>query len=201
MAVTDNILSVNTLIGMPLLSRATGNKLGQVDDIILDPLEGVLLGLGVLTPDSDVLLLDYREVYSFGRDAVMANRDDSLVPPDDSRLAGAPRAKKDISGARVVTEGGALLGEVANVFVHVAPPPLVVYEVRESVIDKLLGRGLFIPASLGRALSEDAERIIVPEDTARTAAPSLEALAERHIAPLAGEETVVRRKDETAPPD
>jgi hypothetical protein len=66
---------------------------------------------------------------------------------------------------------------VATIYVHLAPPPLAAYEVRESLLDRLLGRGLFIPAALGRALSDAAERIIVPEESSRTAAASLEELA------------------------
>ena len=100
-----------------------------------------------------------------------------FIPSAETPLAEAPCAKRDVAGSRVVTEGGTLLGQVANVYVHLAPPPLVAYEVRESLLDKLLGRGLFIPAALGRALSRDSQRIIVPEDASRTAAASLEELA------------------------
>jgi hypothetical protein len=81
---------------------------------------------------------------------------------------------------------------VANVYVHLVWPPLVAYEVRESLLDKLLGRGLFIPAVLGRALSHDSQRIIVPEDAPHTAAASLEELAGGPLAALIEEETVVR---------
>lgn len=88
---------------------------------------------------------------------------------------------------------------MANVYVHLAPPPLAVYEVRESLLDKLLGRGLFIPASLGRALSDDAERIIVPEDTSRTTTASLEELAAGRLAALIEEETVVRGRRAEGP--
>ena len=85
--------------------------------------------------------------------------------------------------------------------VHLAPPPLVAYEVRESLLDKLLGRGLFIPAALGRALSRDSQRIIVPEDASRTAAASLEELAGGPLAALIEDETVVRGRGGAALPE
>ena len=185
MTVTDNIYSVQTVTGMTILSRATGNKLGQVHDLLVDPITGLLLGLVVQMPDESMRVLDYHGIFSFGPDAIMANNDDSIVPLDQARLAGQPRATKDLTGAKIITEGGKLLGQVANVFVHLAPPPLAIYEIRESLVDKLLGRGLFIPASLGDAFSLDAERIIVPNEAAQTAADSLEELANRQIAPLA----------------
>lgn len=188
----ERVPSIDKLIGMTVLSRVTGNKLGQVHDCILDPSSGELRGLGVRTPDGGIRVMEHSEIFSFGKDAVMARGDEAVVELDGSPLGNLPRARQDIMGSRVVTEGGELLGDVANIFVHVAEPPLVIYEVRESVLDKLLGRSLFIPASLARALSSDAERIIVPDDARRRSAESLESLVARWLVPLAGEETVVR---------
>jgi hypothetical protein len=44
---------------------------------------------------------------------------------------------RDVARVKVVTEGGTLLGQVANVYVHLSPPPLVADEVRESLLDSL----------------------------------------------------------------
>jgi len=201
MALVDNLQTADALIGMPVLSRVTGNKLGEVHDLILDPVRGELLGLWVRSPGGALDVMDYREVYSFGRDAVMAVKDDSVIPSAETALAEAPCVKRDVAGARVVTEGGTLLGQVANVYIHLTWPPLVAYEVRESLLDKLLGRGLFIPASVGRALSHDAQRIIVPEDAPRAAAASLEELAGGPLAALIEDETVVRGRGGAALPE
>jgi hypothetical protein len=108
---------------------------------------------------------------------------------------------RDVARVKVVTEGGTLLGQVANVYVHLVWPPLVAYEVRESLLDKLLGRGLFIPASVGRALSHDSQRIIVPDDATRAAAASLEELAGGPRAALIEDETVVRGRRAAALPE
>lgn len=195
MTASGSIHPMSSLIGVAVLSRATGNKLGLVDDLIVDPIRGSLLGLTVQTPKGDSGVLNYLDISSFGQDAVMATNDDSVMPLEGSQLAQQPRAHHNLKGAKVVTEGGNLLGQVVNVFVHLAQPALAIYEVRESLLDKLLGHGLFIPASLGLALSNDAERIIVPDDTATNAADSLEKLATRlfptHIPPG----VTVRSKD------
>lgn len=182
MAATDNIHPMGALIGVVVLSRSTGNKLGQIYDLIIDPIKGTLLGLIVQTPDGSKQVLDYLDISSFGQDAVMSNQDDSVRPLEGNQLAQQPLAKQNLTGASVVTEGGKLLGLVANIFVHLAPPPLVVYEVRESLLDKLLGRELFIPASFGLALSDNAERIIVPDNTVTNAANSLDVLANHWFA-------------------
>ena len=192
MAETDNIHSVDALTGKSVISRATGNKLGSVHDLIVDPVKGVLLGLSAETPEGGGHVIDSREVYSFGPDAVMVNGDDSLSPVGGSPLADAPLAKKELVGASVVTEGGKLLGQVADVFVRDSSPPQVIYELRESVLDKLLGRATFIAASAGRAVSADFKRIIVPDDTPEQAAESLEAFATRYGERQIGEGVVSR---------
>ena len=192
MAATNDFRALGDLVGKSVISRATGNKLGRVHDLIVDPIGGVLLGLSTETPEGGGHVIEIREVYSIGPDAVMVESDDSLSPAGGSPLAEAPLAKKELLGASVVTEGGRLLGQAADVFVRDSSPPQVIYEVRESVLDKLLGRTTFIPASAGRAVSADFKRIIVPEDTPEQAAESLDALAARHGGRQIGEGFVSR---------
>lgn len=139
-------------------------------------------------------LLDYNAVYRFGQDAVMANDDASVKPVEEGFLATQPRAKKHLMGVNIITEGGKLMGQVANVFVHLNVPPVVIYEVRDTILDKLLGRSLFIPASLGSALSDNAERIVVPDDVTAHSADSLEALASRLILPPMNDGISVRSR-------
>lgn len=199
MATTANLRSIDILVGMIILSRTTGNKLGSVYDLIVDPVKGVLLGLAARGTDEQLRVVDGREIYSFGPDAVMVNTDDSILSLEDTHLTGVPLAKKNVHGARIVTESGALLGQVANIYLYTSPPHLLFYEVRESLLDKLLGRALFIPASSGQAISDNAERIVVPEDTARNGADSLESLARGHLASMLEDETVIAAGRPPAP--
>ena len=60
-----------------------------------------------------------------------------------------------------------MLGEIANVYIDLAEASLLIYEVRSSIIDKLLGHALYFPASFGCAFSEDATRLIVSADVAK----------------------------------
>jgi hypothetical protein len=127
----------------------------------------------------------------------MANDDASVKPVEEGFLATQSRAKKQLIGVDIITEGGKLMGQVANVFVHLNPPPLVIYEVRETILDKLLGRAVYIPASAGRALSDNAERIVVPDDVTTYSADSLEALANRLFSPSINDGTTVHSRDST----
>ena len=186
----ERLRPVDELLGKSIISRSTGNKLGHVQDLIIDPVEGVVLGLAARTPDERTYVIDRGEVYSYGPDAVMVNSDESVSMLESSPLVGPPLAKKDLTGTKIITESGKLLGEVANLFVLPSATPLVVYEIRESLLDKLLGRARYMPASLGRAMSEKAERIVVPDDAEGLAADSLEACAAR-LPPSGDEETMV----------
>ncbi len=205
-----NIVSINTLIGKTILSRSTGNKLGQVQDLFVDPIKGLLLGLTIQMSNSGVGGIAYNEIYSFGQDAVMVNTDESVQPLADGWSQNYSHAK-NLIGTKIITDGGKFLGQIANVYIQLASLPLVIYEVRESLLDKLLGRGFFIPASVGSALSDDAERIVVPSDTTLNAASSLEALTTQTQAAIPDdfvsvqsweqEETMVRARNVTDQPD
>ena len=109
MAFNGNIHSIDILIGRTILSRSTANKLGQVHDLIIDPAKGELAGLVLQMPDGSFRYVDYREVYSFGPDAVMINSDESATPAQDSPLKSLPLAKNNLIGVNVVTESGKLL--------------------------------------------------------------------------------------------
>ena len=212
-----DVLPIGTVIGMTILSRSTGNRLGTVGDLCIDPVNGLLLGLTIALAENGAALLAYDDIYSFGRDAIMAETDESVRPLGDESSVDLPQAREHLIGTKIITENGKLLGQIRNVFVTLQPPPFVIYEIRESIFDKLLGREIFILASTGHALSSDGERLVVPEGTAETASASIsdlinQALVVRTFAPAgepgnfrnddtwvpatAEDETVVRRHDE-----
>ncbi len=201
----NDVATVDTLIGKTVLSRTTGNRLGAVQDLYVDPVEGLLKGITIQTPDGKYAGIDYKNIFSFGQDAVMANDDTAVVPIKEDWLESHSHAKKHLLGAKIVTEGGNMLGQIGDVYVRLTAPPIVIYDVRESILAKLLGRNFFVLASAGRALSNNAERIVVPDDTTKNAASTLTELINRVNAPIKrkslivqtpdddGEETVVRQ--------
>jgi sporulation protein YlmC with PRC-barrel domain len=185
MTATGQIRTIDFLIGRVVLARETANRLGQIYDLIVDPLKGTLGGLAVRMPDQSLSLIDAQEIYSFGVDAVMINSDLSAMSVQDSPLKYSPLARTVMMGAKVLTEGGKLLGQIANIYIHLAPEeesPLF-YEVRSSLLDKLLGHTLYFPASWGRALSQDGKRLVVADDTPEKADHTLHALETRLYGP------------------
>ena len=180
MSDSTDVSPISFLTGMTLLSLASGNKLGTIVDLFIDPINGVLLGVTLSLKDGRLAGLSLGEIHSFGRDAVMVQTEQSVAPLDSGVLTGGQLASKLI-GTTIITESGDVLGHITNIFVTLKPPPRILYEVRHSILDKLLGREFFIPASLGHALSDDATRLVVPDVTTEIAASDLADLVDRHI--------------------
>jgi uncharacterized protein YrrD len=179
----SKIEAIDVLIGRAVLSVETANKLGQVHDLIVHPTKGEMVGLSVQHSDQSHFLVNNEEIHSIGPDAVMVQSDQSLVSPDQSPLKAFPFAKNNLIGVKVITEDGKLLGEIANVYFHLEETTsLFIYEVRSSILDKLLGHALYFPASFGCAFADDSTRLIVSNHTEK-ADRKLDAIASRLFTP------------------
>ncbi|PYS98324.1 MAG: hypothetical protein DMF63_16875 [Acidobacteria bacterium] len=189
-----HVYPISVLKGMSVVSLDSGNKLGQIADLFIDPINGVLLGITFSTPEGGIGRLSHADIYSFGRDAIMVRAGDSIEPWDDSNLQSGQQAGKLI-GTKIITESGDVLGQITNVFVTMRPPPQILYEIRNSIIDKLLGREFFLPASVGYALSDDATRLIVPDATTDIAVSDIAELVDREIE-VRSYDPVAERSDE-----
>jgi uncharacterized protein YrrD len=174
----NNLNDIGNLIGRTVLSLETANKLGHVHDLVLEPLNGALAGLSIQKLDESYALVDYQEIHSIGPDAVMINRDQSLLPHDESPIKTLPLAKNELIGVKVITENGQIMGKIANLFIHIADKAVFIYEVRSSIFDRLLGHAFYFPASLGCAFSDDRTSLVVSDDTERID-HKLEAVAKR----------------------
>ena len=157
----DNIENVQKLIGREVISLETANKLGRVADLLVDTLAGLLAGFSVRRADNMIALASILDVHGIGPDAVVVEHDQSLVLVDASPLNALPRAKDDLIGVKVMTDGGQHIGSISNVFLCVDKQPTFIYEVRSSFVDALLGRASYFAASLGCALSEDGASLVV----------------------------------------
>ena len=186
----NDVIDIDKVIGMSVLSRTTGNKLGEVYDLYIDPAQGVLMGVTIKAPNGKLGGIDFRNIYSFGKDAVMANDESHITVLNDEWIAQHPHAKKHLIGTNVLTEGGNHLGEIGNIYVRLTSPPDVIYEMRGSMWDKLMGRSMFIYAAHAGALSSNAERMIVPNTVVNNAASNLNELLS---APAAGNRPAQRK--------
>jgi uncharacterized protein YrrD len=159
------------LRGMSLLAVDTGEKLGEIRDAIIQPIEGRVMGIVVRTPDDDELRLRISDVI-IGQDAVMTSWESFEHAGDRAiEMAGGVRALDEVIGSNVVTEDGDLLGRISEIYVRVDKPQAV-YRVTESRIQKLFGGGFFLPGNVARSYAPDGSRMIVPADTGERYASS-----------------------------
>lgn len=196
-----DVSPMSLITGMTVVSLATGNELGKILDLFIDPINGVLLGVTLALSDGSRAGLSQPEIYSFGKDAVMVQSEQSVTPLDNGELPGGQQASKLI-GTKIITESGDLLGHITNIFVTLKPPPHILYEARQSILDKLLGREFFLPASVGHALSDDAARLVVPDVTIEMAVSDLSNLVDQGFQVRSFDPTVARpgssaREDDT----
>jgi uncharacterized protein YrrD len=143
------------------VSLETANRLGHVGDLLLDPLSGQLAGFSVQRLDESFALVSMLDVHDIGPDAIIVERDGSLVPSDESPVKTLPKARENLTGVKVITEHGQLLGNISNLFLCLDKTPAFIYEVRSSLFDKLLGRAFYFAASLGCAFSDDRTALVV----------------------------------------
>ena len=178
----ESVQNIDKLIGRPVLSLESANKLGQIADLLADPISGELAGFSVQKLDETFALVSILDVHDIGPDAIIVERDGSLVPSDESPVKMLPKAKDNLIGVKVITEHGQLLGNISNLYLCFDKRPVFIYEVRSSLFDKLLGRAFYFGASRGCAFSDDRTALVVtggPEDMHHR----LEIAAERLLGP------------------
>ena len=161
MANLENVEGLGKLIGRPVVSVETANKLGHINDLIVEPLTGRLAGFCVARFDETSALVSVIDVHGIGPDAIMVERDESLVLAAASPLAELPRAKTNLIGVKIITEHGQLLGKISDLHLCLLKDPVLIYEVRASIFDKLLGHALYVSASLGSALAADRSALVI----------------------------------------
>jgi sporulation protein YlmC with PRC-barrel domain len=161
---------------MSVLDAGSGERIGELVDIVVEPTEGRLLGVVIRTGDGEEAVLSLESV-RIGENAVMVS---SGAPLETRASSGALRAGVLggglLSGANVVTEDGRLLGKIKDI--EILPElGLVAYKVAGTVMQKIFGGGYYIAGDVPVALSSDGARMIVPTDTEeRHAAGSVEEL-------------------------
>lgn len=144
------------LTGLAVIDIRDGKKLGTVGDTVVSPDDGRLLGFviksgGLLNNDESVVEID--DVRSIGADAITVEGDEIIHGAEATNEAfqDARSGDRALIGRKVVTQGGSLLGQVADV---------VISEEERRVTGLLLGGGIF---EKGDALPADRIASVGPD--------------------------------------
>lgn len=170
---TRKLNVLKNLKDMSVINSGTGERLGVVQDAIIHPTQGRLLGILVRDNEGQPHSLGVQS-FLIGRDAVMTEKDfryESEIQNADLRDS-VPA--EQINGTSIVTGDGRLLGRISEIYVS-AEEPRIAYYVTESTLQRFFGGGFYLAGDVVRAYAPDGVRLIVPEDTeSRYATDSLE---------------------------
>lgn len=144
------------LAGMAIIDIKDGKKLGSVADAVVSPDDGGLLGFtiksgGLLNQRESVVEVD--DVRSIGADAITVEGEELVhdVRSASQAFQDARDGGRTLVGRKVVTQGGSVVGQVAD---------LVISEDERRVTGLLLGGGVF---ERGDALSADRIASVGPD--------------------------------------
>jgi uncharacterized protein YrrD len=156
---------LSKLVGKPIISADTGERIGKVSDVLLDlPSQhviGLVVAAGVLNSEH---VLPYADVQTLGKDAVVARAGTRVVSPKEWRKQAIHTARASaLKHRRVLTRSGRALGEVHDVLLDDAGS-VEAFEVTGSTLGALLHRRSMLPQTAGVTVGADA--VLVPDDTA-----------------------------------
>ena len=160
-----HLLRAGDLIGLPVVSIATGEDLAEVRDVIYDGSEHRLLGFTLnkrgMFAGRLKEVLTAESVTGIGADALMIDDTTAIdeAAADEESLRHL-KAAKPVVGNRVVSSDGNALGEVVGVVLSTGRRPEAVgYEVSAPDLDGTA----FVPISDQMALSGD--NLLVPVES------------------------------------
>lgn len=149
-----------SVIGKPILSLADGARLHEVKDVILgagnDNVVGLLADEGGFLASSHVVPIE--EVVSFGRDAVVVARRESVIAANEVPEIGSIVARdQSLLGTRVFTETGDDQGKINDVYFDEPTGRILGFE---------LSGGVFTDAAQGTRYVPVEELVRVGPDVA-----------------------------------
>lgn len=143
-------------------SSKTGELLGRVADILINPDEGRIVGLVVDKGDGWVIR-DFEYINGMFR----ASGEDRAQPGFYINDAKSVSVVEEIIGARVVTTGGTLLGRVSEAGVS-DEGSLAIFRISKSFLHRLFRRGMLIRSDAPKSILKDGtgrgSRLIVPSE-------------------------------------
>ncbi len=150
-------MELRALRGLAVIAVESGERIGEVSDVLLDPQERQLAVLRVRRGGrfrgdlSDVL---FSELQSIGRDAVMLPHREVLRPASDEERA--TLRLDEFVGLRVVTERGEAQGTVDDAEFDPTSGVLTAVVIAPPGIGGLLGRRRTVPIEQVRTIGRDA---------------------------------------------
>jgi len=190
------MLKGRDILGMPVICLASGQKIGQVCEIVFDPLQGKILGF-ILDGGGwfrKAKVIRYSAVVSLGEDAITVG-DEAAVITTNHKLEPWLRAGNEVSliGAKVISERGNNLGIVEDLLIDVTNGKIYGYEISGGLIQDIIAGRLVMPKPASLTVGEGT--IIVSNDAEARICEQIAARRQEIAADDNGEETKQVVKD------
>jgi uncharacterized protein YrrD len=159
-------LTVADLKDRAVVSIGQAEKIGRVEDVILDLAEGRVAGFHVRTGLlGGAKILSAGDIHDIGPDAITVADRSALEghAPDQPMLDSLPTSA-DLIGAKVVSAAGTLLGTLANIALDPAAQRVLCYELGGSLWDQLRNEQRTFDPAPGIRFGKDL--IVVPDAVA-----------------------------------
>jgi uncharacterized protein YrrD len=124
-------MKFSELKGRAVINVEDATKVGEVENLLLDPGSRKVLGLKVKTSGlfSSPLIVAVPQIINIGPDAVTVKAD--LSSSDKAKSEKEWVELTDILGNKVVTDAGTMVGEIHDVLLDPVSAAVTGYEVRE----------------------------------------------------------------------
>lgn len=115
------LIEVSRLKGLPVASMSDEIRIGTIDDTLIHPDTGEIIGFWVKTPGwfGTKLALSSRDVTAYAAEAILVHSADSLVAPEDIQpFKTIAKRNNRWLGKAVETEAGEKLGKVTDIVIE-----------------------------------------------------------------------------------
>ena len=138
------MIRLSDLLGSRVVSRATAEPVGEVNDVVVDPRLRRILALQV-GKGRKARLADWGSLSGVGPDAVVVSSEEALRGGVDDREERTLKGDISLIGARVLTDRGDSLGAVVDLELDEATGNLGALQVESGPIDadRLLAVGSY----------------------------------------------------------
>jgi len=162
------MVKYHEVTGMPVLSRSEGKAIGITHQLAVDLTEVKVVALVIEAETTGSLALPIKNIYSFGRDCVMAHSENDML------LIGALAKREDniefcekIVGISIVTENESHVGEVGSFCFEEGSGMITHFITSEGLFsDWIHGKGLLAKEGV---LSFSRNALVVTEASAELA--------------------------------
>ena len=150
------IINRDGILGLPVICREDGNRLGIVEDIQYDLGDSKVEGLIVAASgfSSRFLLVDFNKIQAFGHAAIIVGK--------DSTREINKKTEDSIIGRTIIRGDGQELGRISDIIFNLENGQIEGYEISKGVIDDLISGRNILSGNFRPHIGGDV--IVVPSE-------------------------------------